>query len=277
MAKNPLGEYFRKPAVYVDLPSKGNYYENKPTLSADGELAVYGMTAKDELHLKNPDALLNGQGVITVLQSVVPDILNQREIPIPDFNSILIAMRIASFGKDMDYEITCSSCSQLDTVTFDLYEVLATTQFLDPEYIVKLDSGVEVYVGPTTVETQNKVSMGQLEQGRLIDLINTDLDSDEKLKKFSKIFEKITGITFDIVQDGIRYVKIPDEEGTIVKNEAHIIEWLKNITRDEYEKIQNLVTEINLIGTKGTYDHACTSCKHINSGTLEFDPTNFFV
>ena len=277
MAGNPLGEYFRKPAVYVDLPSKGNYYEQKPTLSADGELAVYGMTAKDELHLKNPDALLNGQGVITVLESVVPDILNQREIPIPDFNSILIAMRIASFGKDMDYEITCSSCSQLDTVTFDLYEVLATTQFLDPEYIVKLDSGVEVYVGPTTVETQNKVSMGQLEQGRLIDLINTDLDSDDKLKKFSKIFEKITGITFDIVQDGIRYVKIPDEEGTIVKNEAHIIEWLKNITRDEYEKIQNLVTEINLIGTKGTYDHACTSCKQINSGTLEFDPTNFFV
>ena len=277
MAGNPLGEYFRKPAVYVDLPSKGNYYENKPTLSADGELAVYGMTAKDELVLKNPDALLNWQGVITVLQSVVPDILNQREIPIPDFNSILIAMRIASFGKDMDYEITCGSCSQLDTVTFDLYEVLATTQFLDPEYIVKLDSGVEVYVGPTTVETQNKVSMGQLEQGRLIDLINTDLDSDEKLKKFSKIFEKITGITFDIVQDGIRYVKIPDEEGTIVKNEAHIIEWLKNITRDEYEKIQNLVTEINLIGTKGTYDHPCTSCKQINSGTLEFDPTNFFV
>ena len=266
MARNPLGEYFRKPAVYVDLPSKGNYYEQKPTLSADGELAVYGMTAKDELHLKNPDALLNGQGVITVLQSVVPDILNQREIPIPDFNSILIAMRIASFGKDMDYEITCSSCSQLDTVTFDLYEILATTQFLDPEYIVKLDSGVEVYVGPTTVETQNKVSMGQLEQGRLLELINTDLDSDEKLKKFSKIFEKITGITFDIVQDGIRYVKIPDEEGTIVKNEAHIIEWLKNITRDEYEKIQNLVTEINLIGTKGTYDHACTSCKHIKIG-----------
>ena len=277
MAGNPLGEYFRKPAVYVDLPSKGNYYEQKPTLSADGELAVYGMTAKDELHLKNPDALLNGQGVITVLQSVVPDILNQREIPIPDFNSILIAMRIASFGKDMDYEITCSSCSQLDTVTFDLYEVLATTQYLDPEYIVKLDSGVEVYVGPTTVETQNKVSMGQLEQGRLIDLINTDLDSDEKLKKFSKIFEKITGITFDIVQDGVRHVKLPDEEGTIVKNEAHIIEWLKNITRDEYEKIQNLVTEINLIGTKGTYDHACTSCKEINSGSLEFNPTNFFV
>ena len=277
MAENPLGEYFRKPAVYVDLPSKGNYYKTKPTLSVDGELAVYGMTAKDELVLKNPDALLNGQGVITVLQSVCPDILNQSEIPIPDFNSILIAMRIASYGKELDYQITCQECSNADTVSFDLYEVLATTEFLEPEYIVNLDTGVKVYVGPTTVATQNKASMGQLEQGRLLDLINSDVDSEDKIHKFSKIFEKLTGITFDIVQDGIRYVKLPDENETVVNNIAHIKEWLSNINKTEYEQISTLVTEINLIGTNSKYDHSCTSCQHINSGQIEFDPTSFFA
>ena len=64
MAGNPLEGYFRKPAIFIELPSRGNYYKDKPKLSADNELAVFGMTANDELHLKNPDALLIGEVII---------------------------------------------------------------------------------------------------------------------------------------------------------------------------------------------------------------------
>ena len=65
---NPLTKYFRQPKIYLRLPSKGRYY---PAGSLDmpdsGELPVYAMTAKDELMFKTPDALLNGESVVEVI------------------------------------------------------------------------------------------------------------------------------------------------------------------------------------------------------------------
>ena len=58
MAKthNPLSGFFRTPKIYTKLPSLGRYYtDDVIDLSDTGELAVYPMTAKDEVILKNPD------------------------------------------------------------------------------------------------------------------------------------------------------------------------------------------------------------------------------
>ena len=61
---NPLAGHFRQPKLYVKLPS-GGQFNNKEALDMpeNGELAIFPMTAKDELLMKNPDALLNGDAV----------------------------------------------------------------------------------------------------------------------------------------------------------------------------------------------------------------------
>ncbi|MFZ9751439.1 MAG: hypothetical protein ACO3CN_04985, partial [Candidatus Nanopelagicales bacterium] len=55
---NPLARYFRKPAIYIRLPSNGEYW---PTGSIEmpenRELPVYPMTAADEITYRTPDAL----------------------------------------------------------------------------------------------------------------------------------------------------------------------------------------------------------------------------
>ena len=71
---NPLGQYFRKPGLNVGLPSKGKFYKNPPKLTVDGEIAVFPMTAKDELLVKNADSLLNGDAIVQLIRSCVPDI-----------------------------------------------------------------------------------------------------------------------------------------------------------------------------------------------------------
>ena len=71
---NPLIQAYRKPALYIALPSKGNFYKKKPKLSIDNELAVYAMTARDELITKTPDALFNGEATISLIRSCCPDI-----------------------------------------------------------------------------------------------------------------------------------------------------------------------------------------------------------
>jgi hypothetical protein len=71
---NPLSDYFRQPGTYITLPSNGRYYKQPPKLTESGELAIYPMTAKDELRLKNPDALFNGEAMRGVIKSSCPDI-----------------------------------------------------------------------------------------------------------------------------------------------------------------------------------------------------------
>ena len=65
--KNPLAGHFRTPKLYTSLPSGGDYYNLDIIDTSLDEHAVYSMTAKDELIMKNPDALLNGDAVIQVM------------------------------------------------------------------------------------------------------------------------------------------------------------------------------------------------------------------
>ena len=94
---NPLQKYFRQPKIYLSLPSKGHWYpEGAIEMTENGELPVYAMTAKDELAFKTPDALLNGQSVVDVVKSCLPNIKDPWLMPSIDVDAILIAIRIAT-------------------------------------------------------------------------------------------------------------------------------------------------------------------------------------
>ena len=57
--QNPLSAYFRAPKMYTTIPSGGRFYGPEILESTDNnEYPVFPMTTKDELMLKNPDALL---------------------------------------------------------------------------------------------------------------------------------------------------------------------------------------------------------------------------
>ncbi len=99
---NPLNKYFRQPAVYVSLPTEGNYPPTVLEKSQTGEIGVMPMTARDEIKFKTPDALMNGQGVVDVIQSCVPQIKDAWQISNYDLDTILIAIRIATYGETMD-------------------------------------------------------------------------------------------------------------------------------------------------------------------------------
>jgi len=110
---NPLTKYFRQPALYINLPSGGNYWpEGTLELDENNQVAVYPMTARDELTLKTPDALMNGQSVVDVIKSCCPQIKDPWRMPAMDTDFILIAIRIASYGENMDFRSTCPECEE---------------------------------------------------------------------------------------------------------------------------------------------------------------------
>ena len=69
MNNNPLRQYFRRPAVYISLPSKGEGYSvDELELPETTELPVYPMTAIDEITARTPDALFNGTAVVELIK-----------------------------------------------------------------------------------------------------------------------------------------------------------------------------------------------------------------
>ena len=105
--QNPLAGWMRQPKIFIRLPSNGEYWPNGSLQSTEtGEYPVYSMTAKDELMLKVPDALMNGQAVVDVIQNCMPNIKNAWNIPNLDLDVILIAIRIATYGEKMTVPIS---------------------------------------------------------------------------------------------------------------------------------------------------------------------------
>lgn len=55
---NPLKQFFRQPAIYLRLPSNGDFWPaGSLQMTPNSELPVYPMTAIDEITYRTPDAL----------------------------------------------------------------------------------------------------------------------------------------------------------------------------------------------------------------------------
>ena len=121
---NPLNKYFRQPAVYVTLPSGGAYPPHIMTPSQTGELGVQPMTARDEIIFKTPDALMNGQGMVDVIQSCIPDVKDAWQISNYDLDTILIAIRIATYGETMDINFNVPGTTEQASHTLNLPSLL---------------------------------------------------------------------------------------------------------------------------------------------------------
>ena len=133
---NPLAGYYRQPKVYLRLPSGGKWYqEGTLDVSEDGQYAVYAMTAKDELMYKTPDALMNGAATTEVIKSCIPAIREPWKMPTLDVDACLVAIRIATYGENMEITTTCPACKEQQNIPINRSRIVerpidATAQLL---------------------------------------------------------------------------------------------------------------------------------------------------
>ena len=136
---NPLNKYFRQPSIYVSLPSGTDYPPHVVTPSKTGELGVMPMTAKDEIRFKTPDALMNGEAVVDVIQSCVPNIKDAWQVKSYDLDTILIAIRIATYGETMEMNFNVPVINEKLSHTVNLPAILdqIRVQKVDNEFTLK--------------------------------------------------------------------------------------------------------------------------------------------
>ena len=275
-ATNPLSGHFRQPAIYLKLPSQGHYYPtNGIDLPVTGDIPVYPMTVRDELTLKTPDALMNGVGVVNVIKSCCPNIVDPWNMPAVDLDPVFIAIRLASYGKGMDITCTCPDCKSSNEYTVDLTVILDSLQKADYSSPVVIN-GLTFRFRPQTYQDINQAGLITYEEQRLVDSIvrNDELSQEEKTKQFNASFEKLRQMNVNSVTVSID--SIETEDGVIVTDRAQIAEFLDQSSRQIYndikEHIQNLVDTFKVKPLK----IPCKDCDKEFENTLTFNQSNFF-
>ena len=192
---NPLQAWFRRAAIYMRLPSQGQYWpEGSLDMPTNGEFPVLPMTALDEITYRTPDALFNGQAVVDVVQSCLPNIRDAWLMPSTDLISVLISIRIASYGQDMEIVSTCPKCNETQDYTLDLRQILDGLGQTDFSQSLSIND-LEVFFAPMNYRQQTQIGMDQYETQRLIansqDAALTDDQKNQALNEAMKIAQEI--------------------------------------------------------------------------------------
>lgn len=273
---NPLKQYFRAVKMYIGLPSGTSYYQaDVVEFTSTGEVGIMAMTGKDEIILKNPDALYNGEALIEVISSCVPAVKNPRKLLTNDIDALITAIRAVTFSDSLESEIKCPACGEINLYKMDLQYALDGMETLDPEYVINLDSGLSVFVKPYLYPDLVNALQSQLERKKIGDMLDNDrLTEKEKSDLFSKAFKTIAVTKFQLLRNAI--IKIVDEtNGINVTDPIFIAEFLENIDKTSIENIDKLVTEINQVGIKRTFTAVCEKCGNQWENAIDFNPVNF--
>lgn len=273
-SNNPLQQFFRQPAVYVRLPSGGNFWSDGSLIpSKTNEFPVYPMTAIDEITYRTPDGLFNGQAVVSVIQSCLPNVLDAWDMPTMDVNAVLIAIRIASFGHELALTTTCPACNNEDDVGIDLRTIL--DQMHTPDYTVQIKQGdVEITIRPISYREQTKINISQYENQRRLNLNNeSDLSDEQKIKNITDIMKQITDLTIELLKCSIVSIRVP---GTLVTESQFIDEYLHNCDRGMFTKIRDTVIGLRESAEIKPMKWKCTGCGHEYDQPISLDQSNFF-
>ena len=280
---NPLTSFMRQPKIYIKLPSNGAYWgPGSIVLPENGELAVYSMTAKDELAFKTPDALMNGQAVVDVIQSCIPSIKDAWKIPNTDLDLILIAIRLATFGERMEVSHVVPGTGEEVTHEIDLRQMIDQLIVNGNQWqeAVTINDQLTCFVHPLTYRHITATGLKTFETQKLMQVINNDqLSEEQKLEVFNKTFKVMAEITIDLISDSIREIHTPD---AVVTDRVFIREFIENTDKEVYKKLEDHISGMkNRMGLqpltiRSTEEQIAAGAPETYKLPISMDNSNFF-
>ncbi len=273
--KNPLSRYFRQPTIYMRLPSGGQHYPpGALDLPANNELPVFPMTVRDEIINKTPDALFNGTAVVSLIQSCIPNIKDAWSIPSVDLDSILIAIKVATYGKDLEITGSCTHCQESSDYVIDLNRTLAeigVTNYNSPQRIGQF----EIVFRPLSYQEINETSQEQFNEQQILNILpDSGLSDQERVQEINKLIVKITDGTISALSKSISSIRTDD---VLVSNEQQIHEFLDNCPTALFTAIRDAAIAKRQAGAMKPLKLTCNHCTKQYEQILTLDLSNFFV
>jgi hypothetical protein len=272
LANNPLKQYFRRPSIYLKLPSGGvGYPPGALNKTETGELPIYPMTAIDEITSKTPDALFNGNAIVEIIKSCVPDIKDPWSIPSTDLDAILIAIRSAAQGNEMEIESECTSCKEVASYAINLISMLQTMK--PGNYTEELLVGdLFIKFRPLMYREMNQAAMAQFEIQKMFSTMD-ELPEEERTKKTQDAIVKITEVTMAVLAQTIEYVKTPNLS---VSETNYILDFLQNCDKNVYVEIRDHHAKLKDSAQVKPQKIKCVHCQHEYEQSIVINVTDFF-
>jgi hypothetical protein len=276
-----LAKYARQPKIYLTLPSGGRFYaENPMEKSGSGELPIYSMTAKDELGLKTPDALLNGEATVQMIKNCCPLIDDPWSIPQIDIDAIIVAIRIATYGEKMTAGFNIPVVNEEMESEIDLRTVLDQLQGHTYENDIHIGD-LTFHIVPLTYKHQTELYQQTLETQRMAQVLGDDkLSEEEKLRVFKEGFKKLASTRLHGVAKQVVAIKTPEGEET---NPQKIASFLDALGAEEFDVIakhidaQRAKFEVKPQSVKVPDIHVKNGAPSETQIPIMFDQANFFV
>ena len=279
---NPLQKYFRQPKLHVRLPSGGKYYPpGALDLPESGEVAIYPLTAKDELLLKTPDSLMNGTATADVIKSCVPQIKQPWYMPSLDVDALIMAIRIATYGENMTITVKVPNVGTEKDFTIDLNSVIAPLMSATYADTIKMDN-MTITLRPLMYTEFTKDALRSFEEQRVYNLVNDDtVPNEEKMERFRAAFNRLTDLTVETVAKSIAKIELTD--GQVVSDPKHILEFMQNTSKEFYTTILDHITEqrdkfaVKPFIANTTKEEQEKGAPETFEVPITFDQSNFFV
>ena len=279
---NPLNKYFRQPSIYVTLPSGSSYPPTVLQQTQSGEIGIQPMTAKDEIRFKTPDALMNGQGVVDVIESCVPQIKDAWQIKSYDLDTLLIAIRIATYGETMDFTFTVPGANEQVTHSQNLPAILDQIKSTTIQSDITLEDGLKISVRPLTYKDMTTASQQTFQQQKMYSAVqDSELPDEDKSKRFNESFKALTDLNTSILLKNISAITMQD--GTQVTDPVQIKEFMDNANAKLIKEIENKMIALRSQGAvkplklKATEEQIKKGAPATYEVPITFDTANFFV
>jgi hypothetical protein len=271
---NPLQQYFRQPKVYISLPSKGLFYEPGSLAGDYNNVPIFGMSGVDELLLKTPDALFNGDATVKVIESCCPFIKNASNIPSLDIDALLIGIKIATYGDLLTVSNTCKACGTENEYEISLGKMLEYFGTLTFNSQIKLDDNLTVSIRPLTYSEITYFSVEHFKLQKVLIQVPS-LPEDERQSTLDNVYAQLSELQLQLYLQNIESIKLPN--GAVVSEKQFIEEWLRNTERSIYKKIKDVLEDNRTKWNMPAHDATCANCGTSEKLSLVLDSSNFFV
>ena len=164
-ASSPSTFSFVTPTEFVELPSKGRFYERGHPLCGQETIEIKHMTAKEEDLLTSRSLLKKGLAINRVLQNIVVNkAVDVNSLLIGDKNAVIIAARISAYGADYETQVSCPACATSTRHTFNLYDLEANVGGELEEGVKRDGNSFFVTLPKTNVRVKMKLLDGKDEK-----------------------------------------------------------------------------------------------------------------
>jgi hypothetical protein len=217
---------------------------------------------------------MNGQAVVDVIKSCAPTVGDPWNLSTVSLDAVLVAMKIAEQGSELEVSSTCPSCNEITGYDINLADSLRQISgrcYTEEELTI---GELTFKFKPLKYRHSVEASQKNFEMNARLLQINNIEDHDEKKAKLQEEVTQFTKVTLEYTAKSIASINMGGD--VEVTEEAYITEFLANIDKHTSEQIRDFTVNLRNNSKFKPLNIKCPHCEHEYKQTYQLDFSDFF-